>query len=628
MSIKFPCPSCKKALTAKDEQAGKKVACPACKNPLVIPQPSSAPQTAATSAASPRQAAEAAPDLPPADVEAAAAALLSDGTTSTPGSQSTIDFTCEYCDAAVSAPVAEAGKRMQCPECRKIVKVPAADKADPSNWRRADKHLPSAAKLPDVPAPDGAWGNLTRTVVSREALEEADAIPEKPEPVPLRQRVNYWTRIVLASACFVAFVLYGYNRYTANREHRAADAAISYAGDANTIKAIGPERIGALHTLAGVYYLRERLPSSDAPLAGERGSAARAHEEFERALRALQEADPRSLERDLALGDLALAIVESGGTKDEQRDKVRSSWEDCLRLVRSALEKIHSPEAKRMAYRPVALRLIDRGQTEGALALASTAFTDAPGDRAAARASVALDLLKKNGDNAAAAKACNELLELYSAKDHPPLAAEVVTLAFLLGKTPPPSGGLPEEDENAVIGMAAGHARKGQLPVGRKEAMAAATNRLKLRALLAVGSATEQGADDLAAACTIALKGVEEPPRETLALLRLVRAGIVAGVPESLLSSVADKIVDPAVRGRAKLELCRARLTQMKQIAGTDTIETVDPQTPASALAHADLARHNARYDRGYFRTAESWSEPQAAFGTLGALIGAQKDGD
>jgi hypothetical protein len=33
------------------------------------------------------------------------------------------------------------------------------------------------------------------------------------------------------------------------------------------------------------------------------------------------------------------------------------------------------------------------------------------------------------------------------------------------------------------------------------------------------------------------------------------------------------------------------------------------------------------KYDSGYLRTTESWPEPLNAFGALGALQGAQKDG-
>jgi DNA-directed RNA polymerase subunit RPC12/RpoP len=628
MSIKFPCPACKKGLTAKDEQAGKKVVCPACKKPLIIPQAAAATQTPATAAAGARPATKPGPTAPPADIEAAAAALLSDGTTASPGTPTTIDFTCEHCDAAISVPVADAGKNVPCPECRRIIKVRAPAKADPSNWRRADKHLPSAAKVPDEPAPEGAWGNLTRTVVSREALEEADAIPEKPQPVSLRERVSFWSRIAIGIICVTAAGLYGYSRYAANRQRRDLEAVISYASDPKTIGLIGPERVGILHTLSGIYYARAKVPYSDAPLAGEAGSGERSREEFDRALKALQVADPRSPERDAALADLALAMVEIGGDKDEQRQKTRSSWEECLRHIRAAMSGIRAPETKLEAYRAVSSQLFERGQPEAAQSLASAAFSDSRGEKAAARAIGLLESLERGGDKAAAGRSCDEILKEYAGKDPPPIAAPVVALAVVLGKTPPAPGKSPEAVESAWIGEAEGLARKGELPRGREKAQAAPTKRAKLHALVAVGSATRQGADDLAAACKLALDGLDDPGSEARTLLRLVQVGLPSGVPEALLAKVADAIVDPAIRARAMLELCRARLIRTKETAGIDIADSVDQQTPSGALARADLARHNARYDKGYLRTAEAWPEPLGAFGTLGAFLGTQKDGD
>jgi hypothetical protein len=627
MPIRFVCPGCKKNLSAKDEHAGKKLTCPACKKPLTVPRPSPAVKPAAPTAEG-RPVPERLANGSPEDVEAAAAALLSDAPAAAPGEATTIEFTCDYCDAPISVPATEADKRIPCPECKRILKVPEAQKADPSNWRKADKHLPSAAKLPDEPAPEGAWGNLTRTVVSREALEEADAIVEPEEPVAARDRVFYWSRWAVAVAVPAAILLYGYRVYAANRERRAADAATAYARDPATLKQLGPARVASLNTLAGSYYLDARLPYSDAPLASDTGSAELGQDAFARALTLLQDADPRSSERDAALGDLALAMVELGGTREEERDKLRLNWQECLRRVRAALGSIYAPEAKLEAYRAVAGRLFERGQSEGALALASSAFSEAPGEKAAARAAGLLEYLGRSGDKTTVEKAGDGILKEYAAKEPPPLAAEVVTLAILLGKPPPPPGRLPQEDENAWIGEAEGLARKGLLPQARARALAAKTPRVRLRSLVAVGGVTKQGAEDLAAAGKAALADLPEPGREGWSLLRLVRLGAGAGLPEDLLGKVADAIQDPALRGRARLELLRARLAQSKGTVGTDAADGVDPQTTAGALARAELARHNARYDAAYFRTAESWPEPMGAFGTLGALRGALKQPD
>jgi hypothetical protein len=621
MPIKFPCPNCKKGLTAKDAQAGKKVLCPACKKPLVIPRAAGAAKGAG--AAPSKAGDEPATSLATEDVEATAAALLSDVPADS-GTSATVNFSCEYCDAAVSVPVADAGKRIPCPDCRRIVKVPQPEKVDPSNWRKADRHLPSAAKAPDEPAPEGAWGNLTRTVVSREALEEAEAIVEKPEPVALRDRIRYWSRVGIAVGLCLLFVVLGYRSYAANRYRRAADAALDYANDKLTVRQIGPERVAALHTLAGTFFLRSRTPYSDAPLNHEAGSAAQGQDEFGRALKLLQSADPQSAERDAALGDLAVAMVELGGNEDEQRDRVRLSWEDCLRRVRAALGAMNSPEAKMDAYREVAAQLVKRGQHDAALALASTAFSESPMLRAGARARFALDFLEKD----ALTKACDEILKEYSVKDRPPLAADVVALAVAVGKKPPAPGKLLEEDENSRVGEAEGWARSGALPRGQQVAQSAPTALVRLRALVAVGGATKQGAGELASACNLALREMPNAASEGWILLRLVRCGAAASVPPGELTKVADLIKDPALRGRARLELLRDQLRRSNEVVPAEAADGVDLATPAGALARAELARHNARFDSSWLSTAESWKEPLWAFGSLGALLGLQKDAD
>jgi hypothetical protein len=631
MPIKFPCPSCKKGLTARDEQAGKKVVCPACKKPLTIPKPASARQPAAAPA----------PVVPPEDVEAAAAALLSDAPAgNAAGPATTIDFTCEYCDEAVSLPIEEAGKRAPCPACRRIIKVPDPPKADPSNWRRADKHLPSAAKAPDEPAPEGAWGNLTRTVVSREALEEADAIPETTEPVPLRERVWYWGKIAVAAACVLLLVWYGKGMRAASNVQQSAAEAVAYAGEVTTKNAIGPERVGLLHTLAGAYYVRTNVPYSDAPATGGIGSAKQAKEEFLASLNVLQGLQVQrrlanlspSAESDAALGDLALEMVELGGDKDQVRDVIRLKWEDCLKYVKSALDAIAAPDAKREAYRAVARRLIARDQNAAAMGLASSAFSGSPGERAGARAIGAMELLDKTGDTAAAAAVCDEILKEFQPPNPPALAAEVVTLAIRVGKPPPAPGKALGDDENFPIGMTEGLARsKGKLPEARKEAQRARTPRVLLRSLVALGSAAgEEGVSDLSAACQLALAGLPDPTRENWELLRLARLASRAGVPAELVEKVPDVITDPILRGRARLELLRLKLERNHGVAGTELADAVDPnpKSPARALAYAELARHNARYDGSYLRTARSWEAPLWAFGTLGALRGLQKDAD
>src|SRR5205807_2384941 len=153
---------CEKPLSVKDHLAGKRAACPNCKKVLTIPAPVSEP----------------------ADVEDFAAAALRDEPKAAepPKETKTIEFNCPQCDEKVRLSVELAGKQSQCPECQRIIKVPQLVKTDPKDWRTAAQQRgPSAALGANQPAPEGAWGSTSAGKVSRQALLEADVLPQERE---------------------------------------------------------------------------------------------------------------------------------------------------------------------------------------------------------------------------------------------------------------------------------------------------------------------------------------------------------------------------------------------------------------------------------------------------------------
>src|SRR5438128_860889 len=103
MSIKFPCPHCKKALKVKDELAGRKAKCPSCQQILTIPK---AVATAAD------------PGKPPSTAAGKPAPA------NAPAATQTVDFSCFYCEAELHLDAGLAGKQAPCPECKRIIKVP------------------------------------------------------------------------------------------------------------------------------------------------------------------------------------------------------------------------------------------------------------------------------------------------------------------------------------------------------------------------------------------------------------------------------------------------------------------------------------------------------------------------
>src|SRR5262249_29884172 len=92
----------------------------------------------------------------------------------------TIDFNCPQCDEPIKMPVELQGKQAPCPECRRIIKVPLLVKREKTDWRKADKRLPTGARRDTEPAPEGAWGSTAATLVSREALLGGKRPPRRP----------------------------------------------------------------------------------------------------------------------------------------------------------------------------------------------------------------------------------------------------------------------------------------------------------------------------------------------------------------------------------------------------------------------------------------------------------------
>lgn len=224
MPIPFTCAGCKKAFKAPDHLAGKKVSCPSCKHVGQVPPaaPGSSPsmQAAPGPASSPKGESDSArhkaatngsgkhppappprPEPDPADAarrEAEAIqSVLDDERQAAQDSQArSIDFECEYCGEPISLELEMAGKRTPCPSCARIVKVPTPSRKEAGDWKNKPQYA-SAMKVKTEEAPSGAW-QAQSTFVSREALEDADAIPVKPAaPVPLGTRLR---RYAMAAA--------------------------------------------------------------------------------------------------------------------------------------------------------------------------------------------------------------------------------------------------------------------------------------------------------------------------------------------------------------------------------------------------------------------------------------------
>src|SRR5262249_36596651 len=348
MPIRFKCPNCKKTLAAKEQMAGKKAVCTACKKPLVIPAPLSAP----------------------ADVEDFAASLLADPPAAKveekPKATQTIDFTCPFCEAELHLSAELAGKREPCPLCKNIIKVPQLVKEQAKDWRTVERTGPSGAAVKGQPELEGAWGSTTHQgKVSMQALEEADAIIyEDEEPVGVRRWIKRITIFAIVAG-LICLAIWGISRrQTKKQQDKAMDEALEWAEKKKGKERMPPWWDAAIHRAAGEFFNAKK----------GKLSFAQAQKYFKLARNPLHATpeDKQSVDMDLSMPRLALTQIDMAGTQNEVDDEVCLKWNDVHTDVFKSLQKIRSIDAKVLALRAVADKLVAKKQGYQAIGLANS----------------------------------------------------------------------------------------------------------------------------------------------------------------------------------------------------------------------------------------------------------------
>jgi hypothetical protein len=615
MPIKFPCPHCKKVLSVKDHLAGKKGTCPVCKKIVTVPsQP--APPATVTPAEPPaptngqtakgEPAPPAAP--PPEDAEAAAAAALADEPPKEVAAPQFVDFNCPMCDEPLHLSAELAGKRTPCPECRRIIKVPEIKKVEKIDWRKTNAQgLPSGARRPDEPAPEGAWGTATSaSTVSREALEEADVLPDRYyRPLTTRQKVM---RGVFAAAGLgvVLFILVlGVGWWLSSREARALKDVESYAGSEAAKKKVGPEGVAALYAALGEYHLRSKRP----------GGSKEAQAYFQKAVEVLTpqggEAAVKESERDALLADVALLQADLGAGQEKFDKQAQFSWHDTQLAVSKTLRAMRHGEARLEAYRAVCRRLLAHKQADHAFALAAQ-ISDAGPEKQEAVAVAGLEMLAANRQTFAD-RAAEELKAALEQDEAQTLTPSAVALGVALNRKLP---GKSEDEDSEALGRAVSRARLNQWDKARDDAAAITGPEMKLRAYVELAAAGEAKADnpDLDRALKMATTEVARGKLPWLKL-RLAELAARAGVGgdhrfEALVAAIDDR----DLAARARLAALRHKLAAAKG-AGSESPLPADPPTLAHYLSVELLARRNRTYD-------SKADDADRAFGAIGALLG------
>jgi transcription elongation factor Elf1 len=593
MSIKFNCPNCKKLLSVKEHLAGKRAKCPACQKPLVIPAPVSAP----------------------ADVEDLAMSMLAEKPAETKAPEpQTIDFTCPQCDEPIQMSLDMAGKQGPCPNCRRIIKVPVPKVQKPKDWRDTTRTGPSAARENvEQPAPDGAW-DTRRTGTHQTSLEEAGALPV--EPVTLARRLRFWGSIAAA----VTLVLVGgsvlWSFWSHNRQQRLVDSALVGAPALP-----GKEALAEMHRAAGEYYLRTN----------RRDRLAQAQKEFKAARDLLAGIDPPTVEREVLLGELALAQVDAGGDTKQADAGTHLPWKDALPEVQSTLTQIKTFEVREDAARDVARKLVARGLRKEVNGLVRNVIAQgADGARPEAFGVAGLELLK--ADPKMAADLADEGMAFYATPSRPDASPALIALRVALDKS---IKEFSAEDPAVVLGFIEGSARRDKLDEAQGW-IQRLSNPLQVRAYLSIAEAqpvltTEQ--------LNNAARVVEKDPRvgwqAPWTVFRLMQLTARAGLtkPEDMVRLVLPVdgvpqtkfVADPAFRGRCQFEIWRTRLAAAKEKKDeSDLKQCVEEKTPAFPVAMEWLARHNARVAGEVARWEDKSLQP---LGLVGSALGLQDGG-
>ncbi|MBI1913908.1 MAG: hypothetical protein HYS12_04115 [Planctomycetes bacterium] len=646
MPIRFKCPNpkCQKVLSAKDQQAGKKVTCPACKQVLTIPGASSGPAPAPKApagAGTTTDASTATTNGAPADADELAMSLLADepgapasvGRAAPVEQPKTLTATCPYCDEQVQFDVALAGKQAPCPnpECRRIFKVPPLTKQEKVDWRKTASGLPSGARRPTEPVPEGAWGSTQKSYVSKEALEEAEALPsQQQDPLTLSQ---WAVRIMLAGASVglvVAGVLFVLHRMSSKKKEKLFDKAMAAVSKDGTLKG---EETAVVHYAAGIYHLRRNEKDCVKPDKGEAG----AWNQFGIARVRLNTSTKDNLECLAMLIELALAQVDLGGNQDQVSEGKRLTWPEVRKEVGVTLGAIPDADARTEGLRRVTRKLIEKGQAGLAEQLAEQ-LSNGPG----AFAVVGLEFLRA-GEDERVKKLLKQITDqIVAARPKknmplpPPLKVTPDLVTFLefhdRGKELPKAI-KPEEMDIDQVGQAAARAWKKEPAKARAEALKARTAALKLEALIAAADAPGDEGETKATveqAIALAETGFGGQGAPGWAILRLVPIGLRAGVEENRLLALAGKIgvKDPLkdrLKGWAQLPVVRARLERESGKAEESLADQVAKGTLANRLMRVELARHNARKDSGTDKAIEEWDESLRPFGYIGLALGLQE---
>jgi hypothetical protein len=337
MPISVPCPHCHKKWKLKDEYAGKRIKCPnaECGQPITIPaagsepvaEPVSPPARVARPAAKPAAKASAGPSAEElrAEAERLAAAMLNEEPEKKddePEAVKQFEYECTFCSHKWMLPVTQQGKNVLCPDCKARQRIPEKKEVK-ADWRDPNAQRPSLARGPELPK--DLLDQQTKNV-NIGSLVQAGAIPEaEVEPLPLGTKLKRAALVfsILGAMAFGAFMLFrGNAERKDNKLYEQAVASIAdIKDDGGMPKPQAALFRAAYNTAAGEASIRLNDKTKVKDALGY----------FNKARQDLEES-PKSLERDFLLGDLAVSVLNLGGTPQQVVEELRINWKPDLQL--------------------------------------------------------------------------------------------------------------------------------------------------------------------------------------------------------------------------------------------------------------------------------------------------------
>jgi len=628
MPIDTRCPHCQKAYRLKDEFLGRKVKCPnpECQKPFAVVPVEAAPKPAA--AKKPAVTAE-------QDAEALAAAMFNDNSgPAAPGDTRTVEMACANCDHKWAVPFEKKGKNVICPECNFLQKVP--DKKEKKiDWRDPNADRPSMAKGEEVP--EDLRKQMSRDVGTG-ALVEAGVIKEEIEPLPLAVKLQRIAVVLGAVAALAVVVLYFLNSRQAGKEQRFMDEALAEVEkitDEGMTKGQPPLLKALLLTAAAEHALRNDSPDQR-KLAAERFGVARQ----------LLEQQPRSPERDVLLGELAVLIPKFGGDDEQIGKELRLRWQPAGRGAGAQLtaglgdvqtELLRVLKALNGSDLDLRLSVVRRASRELAKTnhvellpdIINQGFSEA--EMPDAYAHMGLELHRAG--NAAGAKNCADQAK-FLANRTPALQVlcEVAGVTLKPEEKPysvPPAGLL--SYFNRMYGATLNAVNKdtnAALAVAIRGGPDQADD--KLRALAAVADWAENATEAATKADAVLTNEGKGKSNAGYALLRLATAAGKAGQAD-LADKLIAAIADDGLKAWAKAEAIRAKLDMIKDQKAE--LSLVDQTTDKGKVRVGHVwvavlvARHNAAAtgDQSAAKVYADW--PDGAFkgaGLAGLAVGIQ----